>query len=116
MLLVEQDTIRKEWVNKTLPEPTKEFEAVDNKEYKAEAIIDSAIYSKETNNQMLDLYYLILWKSYPEEENTQKHSAAVKYLRKLISIFYKEHLKQSIATFLSLDSTLPIAKPIVLKE
>ncbi len=44
MSLLEQDTTRKGRVDKTLPEPEQEFEIGDNKEYKVEAIIDSAVY------------------------------------------------------------------------
>ncbi len=68
--LLEQDTTRKGRVDKALPEPKKEFEARDNKEYKVEAIINSAVYSQQANNQMPDLYYLVSWKGYPEEKNT----------------------------------------------
>ena len=74
MLLLEQHTTRKGRVNrKALPEPEKEleFEVGDNKKYEIEAIIDSAIYYQQANNnQMPGLYYLILWKGYPKEENT----------------------------------------------
>ncbi len=60
MLLLEQVITRKMWINKTLLEPKREFEARDNKEYKVEAIIDNVVYSKEADNQMLGFYYLIL--------------------------------------------------------
>ncbi len=58
--------------NKALPEPEKEvvFEAENNKEYEVEAIIDNTVYGQQANDQMLGLYYLVLWKGYPEEENT----------------------------------------------
>ncbi len=88
---MEQDTTRKRRVDKALPEPEKEFEfeAGDNKEYEVEAIIDSAVYGQEANDQMPGLYYLVLWKGYPEEENTWEPSSAVIHLRKLISTFHK---------------------------
>ncbi len=57
-------------MNKALPEPEKEFEIGDNKEYEVKAIIDSAVYGQQANNQIPSLYYLISWKGYPEEENT----------------------------------------------
>ena len=73
MLLLEQDITREEQVdNKALLEPEKDvkFEARGNKEYKVKAIIDSAVYGPQANsNQMPGLYKLILWKSYPKEEN-----------------------------------------------
>ena len=38
-----------------------EFEARGDKEYEVETIIDSAMYSQQANNnQMADLYYLVL--------------------------------------------------------
>ncbi len=59
--LLEQDTTRKGQVDKALPEPEKEFEfeAGENKKYEVKAIIDSAVYNQQTNNQMPGLYYLI---------------------------------------------------------
>ncbi len=62
MSLLEQDTTRKGRVDKVLLESEKEyeFEAGDNKEYEVEAIIDSAVYGQQANDQMLGLYYLVL--------------------------------------------------------
>ncbi len=54
--------------NAVLPESEKEFEAGNNKKYKVKTIIDSAMYSKEAKNQMLSLYYLVLWKGYPKKK------------------------------------------------
>ena len=117
---MEQNTIRREQIdNKALPKPKKgiEFEAGGDKKYKVEAIIDNAVYGQQANNnQMLGLYYLVLWKGYSEEENTWKPSLAVIHLRKLISTFYKRHSEKPIAIFLLLDSAPPIAKPTVLKK
>ena len=42
----------------------------DDKEYKLEAIQGSAVYAKEANKHLPGLYYLVVWKSYLEEENT----------------------------------------------
>ena len=47
-----------------------EFDKGDNKEYKIEAIRDSIVYAKEANKYQSGLYYLIVLKGYPEEENT----------------------------------------------
>ena len=47
-----------------------EFEASNNKEYKIEGIQESAVYAMESARQLPGLYYLVLWKSYPEKENT----------------------------------------------
>ena len=72
--LLEYDTTRKGRVdNKALLEPEKEleFEAKDNKKYEVETIINSVVYNQQANHdQMPGLYYLVLWKDYPEEEIT----------------------------------------------
>ncbi len=63
----------KKRVDKTLPELKKDmdFEAKCNKEYEVKVIIDSVVYGQQVNSdQMPDLYYLVSWKGYPEEENT----------------------------------------------
>ncbi len=65
---------------------------------------------------MPGLYYLVLWKSYLEEENTWEYLSVVIYLQKLISTFYKKHPKKPIATFLLLDFALPMARPSVSKK
>ncbi len=103
-------------MDKALPEPEKEFEAGDNKEYEVIAIIDSAVYGQQVNDQMLGLYHLVLWKDYPEEENTWEPSSAVIHLRKLISTFHKEHPEKPTATSPLLDSVLPMAGPTIPKE
>ncbi len=103
--------------NKALSEPEKEFKAGDDKEYEVEAIIDSAVYGQQANNsQMPGLYYLVLWKDYPEEENTWKPSLAVINLRKLISTFHKEYPEKLTATSPPLDSTPPMARPTIPKK
>ncbi len=103
--------------SKALPEPEKELEfgAGDNKEYEIKAIIDSAVYNQQANDQMPGLYYLILWKGYPEEENTWEPLLAVIHLRKLINTFHKEHPENPTATSLPLDSASPIARPTIPK-
>ena len=100
-------------MNELFSEPEPEFDAGDNKEYKVEAIIDSAIYAKEAERHLLGLYYLVSWKGYPEEESTWKPSFAVMHLRKMISTFHKDHPEKSTATSPLLDSTPPMAKPSI---
>ncbi len=48
-------------MDKPLPKLEKDwkFEAEDNKKYEIKAIIDSAVYGQQANNQMPSLYYLI---------------------------------------------------------
>ncbi len=77
--LLEQNIIKKKQVNNTLPK-SENFEIGDDKEYEVEAIIDSAVYGKEANNQMPSLYYLILWKGYLEKKSTWEPSTAVMQL------------------------------------
>ena len=57
-------------MNKLFLEPEPEFDAGNNKEYEIEAIKDCIVYAKETERQLLGLYYLVSWKKYPEEEST----------------------------------------------
>ncbi len=107
-------------MNYALAEPEKDFEfkVRSNKKYEVKAIIDNAVYGQQTNssNQILGFYYFVLWKSYLEEKNTWEPLSAVIHLQKLISTFYKEYLEKLIATSLSLDSILPMARPIVPKK
>ena len=67
-------------MNELFPEPEPEFNAGDNKEYKVEAIKDSAVYAKKAEGYLSGLYYLVSWKSYLEEESTCELSSAVMHL------------------------------------
>lgn len=62
--------MRKGRVENALPKQAEEFDIGDNRQYKVKAIVNSAMYSQQTNNQILSLYYLVLWKGYLEEKNT----------------------------------------------
>ena len=111
--LLEQDTTRKGRMNKLIPELEPEFDAGDNKEYKVEAIIDSAVYVKKAERHLPGLYYLVSWKSYLEEKSTWKPFSAIMHLQKMICTFHKDYPEKPMATSLSLDSALPMAKPSV---
>ena len=66
MSLLEQDTTKK---GREFSVP--EFELGDNdKEYEVETIQDSAVYAKEADGYLPGLYYLVVWKGYPKEQNT----------------------------------------------
>ena len=110
MSLLEQDTTRKERVEKVL-----ELDAGDNsEEYEVEAIRDSAVYAMESESGYLPgLYYLVAWKGYPEEENTWEPVSAVQHLRKLISSFHKDHPEKPTATSPPVNSAPPMARPTV---
>ena len=90
-----------------------EFKPSNNKEYKIEAIWDSAFYAKKANGYLQGLYYLVAWKGYPEEENTWKSSSAVMYFQKMVNTFHKDYPEKPIATSVPLDSALSMAKPII---
>ena len=114
MSLLEQDTTRKKQVDEEIRQI--EFNAGDDEsgEYKVEAIRDSAVYVRESKSGHLpDLYYLISWKWYPEEENTWKPTSAVQHLGKLINSFHKDYPDKPTATSPAIDTAPPIARPIV---
>ena len=90
-----------------------EFEPGNNKEYEVEAIQDSVIYVKEADKHLLGLYYLVLWKRYPEEENIWEPASVVQYLWKLLSKFHHKNADKLIAMFLPIDTAPPMAKPTV---
>lgn len=80
MSRLKQNTTKKRQVNNNpLSEPKNQFEARENNQYKVKAIINGAIYGKEANNLMPSFYYMILWKSYLEENNIWEPSAGVKH-------------------------------------
>ena len=93
-----------------------EFDVGDNEsgEYEVETIRDSAVYARESElGHLPGLYYLILWKGYPEEENTWESASVVQHLSKHISLFHKDHPDKSTATFPAINTAPPIARPTV---
>ena len=106
--LLEQNITRKEWDDNTA-----ELNAGDNsREYEVEAIWDSALYARELKSgYLLSLYYLVSWKGYPEKENTWEPASTVQQLRKLISLFHKDHPNKLTATFPAIDTASLIARP-----
>ena len=44
----------------SLLEPKKKFEAENNKKCEIESIVNNIVYNKEVENQLSDLYYLVL--------------------------------------------------------
>ena len=112
MSLLEQNTTKQEQMDKRMMEL--ELKAGNSEKYKVETIWDNAVYiSKLESGQLPRLYYLIVWKSYPKEKNTWEPLSAVQQLKKLISCFHKKHPEKSIATFLLIDSALPMATPTI---
>ena len=71
VLLLKQNITRKGWVDKEVRQM--EFNAGDNDggEYKVEAIWEGTVYARASKSGHLPgLYYLVLLKGYPKEENT----------------------------------------------
>ena len=66
MSLLEQNTTKKGRVDKKIME----LEVGNRKEYKVEAIWDSAVYANKAKSHLLGLYYLVACKRYLEEKNT----------------------------------------------
>ena len=46
------------------------LEPGNDKKYEVEAIRGSTVYAKEADEHLQELYYLVVWKGYSEEENT----------------------------------------------
>ena len=108
--MLEQDITRKEQVKKILElDVSKE----GSKKYKVKAIGNSAVYGKESKSHLPGLYYLVAWKSYPKEEKTWEPDSALQYLKKLISLFHKDHPEKPTATFAPIDSAPLMARQIV---
>ena len=69
MSLLEQDTIRKEWVDENATQL--EFKPNNDEEYKIIGIRNIAIYAKTLEaSHLLGFSYLVSWKSYPEKKDT----------------------------------------------
>ena len=73
--------------------------------YEVEAIWDSKVSARESKlGHLSGLYNLVSWKRYSEEENTWEPASAVQYLRKLISLFHKDHPNKPITTFPTINT------------
>ena len=107
VLLLEQDTIKKGQVN----DMQLKFKTGNNKEYKVNGIWDSVVYARESARQLPGLYYLVLWKSYPEEENTWEPALAVQHLWRLVTAYHKDNPKKPLATSALVNTALPMARP-----
>lgn len=57
-------------------------------------------YRRAENKSFIKAFYVILQKSYLKEKSTKKAILAIQYLRKLISLLYKNNSNKSIATLL----------------
>ena len=108
--LLEQNTTKKRQVNNILLDF--EFEAGNNEEYKGDGIQDSVVYTKESaTGQLPRFYFLILWKSYPEEENTWEPVLAILHLLRLTNAYHKNNLERPTATSLPVNMAPLMARP-----
>lgn len=94
------------------------FEANDkDKKYEIEGIQNSVVYIKELcGGYIPELYYLVLWKSYPKEKNIWKPVLTMQHLWKLINIFDKDYPKKLTMTSSLVNTTLSMAKLIIRLE
>ena len=74
------------------------------------------IYGYETQSELLNLYYLALWKSYLEEKSIWEPLIVVIYLQKLINTFHKEYLEKLTTTCPFLNYTQRITRLIISKK
>ena len=112
MSLLEQDTTRKRQIEEN--NATELNTGNESGKYEMEAICDSAVYARESKSSHLPrLYYLVSWKGYPEEKNTLKPALAVQYLRKLISLFHKDHLDKPTVISKAIDTASSMARPTI---
>ena len=106
--LLEQDNTKKGQELSVL-----EFKPGNDKAYAMEAIRDIAVYVKETDKHLPELYYLVAWKGYLEEETTWKSFLAAMHLQKMVSTFYKDHPEKPTSISASLNSAPPMTKPTI---
>lgn len=57
------------------------------------------------------LYYLLSYKSYPDEKNTWELALVVQHFWKLVTTFYKHYPDKPIAMFFPVNIALSMAKP-----
>lgn len=68
MALLEYDILKKRWVNKITTQL--KFEVKNNNtKYKFKEICNSAVYTKKLEDYLSNLYFIVLYKSYPKKKN-----------------------------------------------
>ena len=107
--LLEQNTTKKGQVNDT--QLDFEFEAGNDEKYEFDGIWDNAIYAKEsTTGQLPGLYYLVLWKGYPEKENTWEPVLTIQHIQRLTNTYHKNNPERPTAISLPVNTALPMAR------
>lgn len=75
-----------------------------------EIIRDNMVYARKSElGYLLGLYYLVFWKGYLKDKNIWKPYSAIQQLKKIISLFYKNHPNKPITTSKAIDIVLLIA-------
>ena len=67
MSLLEQDTTIKEQIDKKVIEL--ELEVGKSKKYKIKAIWNKFVYTNNTERDLSNSYYLVMWKNYTKKQN-----------------------------------------------
>lgn len=108
MLLLKHNIIKKEQIKKIV-----RLEESDWKEYKVKAICNNTVYNNKLDSGYLfSLYYLVLWKSYPEKENIWEPALVKLDFCKMIITFYNNYPMKLTKIFSPIDSALLIVRPI----
>ena len=86
-----------------------EFKAGNDTKYKVDGIWDSTVYAKKSAiAQLLGLEYLVLRKSYPEEENTWEPASAIQHFQRLVTAYQKNNQEKPAATSIPVNTVLLI--------
>lgn len=114
ILLLQQDITKQKQIDKNFS--WIELKHNNNRQkYEIEEIYNNKIYTKEldSGHYLLNLYYLIFWKSYFQKKNTHKPVSAIQYFQRFIITFYYNHLDKPIVIYLTFDFTLLKVRPKV---
>lgn len=112
MSLLKQDNTKKGQVDKITSRLEFDNSRNNDRKYEVEVIRDSEVYTRESNNHLPGLYYLVSWKIYREEKNTWKTALAVQQLQRLLNIYHNKLSKKPTITSPLIDSASPMTRLI----
>lgn len=99
MLLLEQDTTRKEQVDKATSQLKFDDKESGSKKYKVEAICNSAVYTNSWKEDIYQAFTTWFWeKAIQKKKNTWEPVLIMLYFCKLISTFYYDYLEKPTTT------------------